>query len=623
MGLMKKLLIFLPFVWLFWSCSPRQMPSPSHKVEVKIFEGKKVKIGGSEFLIKIGGKKFRLSFAVSFYASEGKKYYSLDLGEVTGERVDLGAGEFLMEKQGKVHLFHGRYVNKNQALGEIKKLGEGVPVLIWEKEGKGIKVKLGNKWYQAPRIEIFPEIGFLKVEDKTYRGSLELRESAKGMEVVNRLGVEEFLKGCGMRWKNLPAEAAKALAVVLRTNALAQSYPLKADFFGYQGVGGESSDFSKAVEATRGLVLLYKGELKQVPYTLSCGGETEDRGLPYLRKFKCWKRERAALTSEIPHYSPGLSIMEALGILEVEDEDKVLSSGQAQQWLWSFSKFISAPTFYPLEGEGKRAFLKALGRTLMDLKPGETPEPLEYLLDASIISEDDLREEKLTQEDAASFLYSSLSFLKAVPWSRGKVKVIQGKVTVNGQRVKEPLLFRANKQGIIPASVLLVFDGEEITYLKGPSGDISALLGDGFSGAGEEVVWRKRYSLDALKARLNYFFPVGEVQDLTVKERHSSGRVKFLEVEGEREFYILNEEEIIKFLALPSSWFVLDREYDEDGNLEGFFFIGVGKGAGAGLCLMGARRLAMEGEDFRRILSGFYKMEIKGVEVGGKRKRAH
>ncbi len=621
---MRKVVPPLFFLILILSgCSPRSLPQPELPVNVLLYQGQRARVSGEKFLVVLGRRKFRLSSPVVFYAQRGRKYYSLDLGEVHQKNLSLSGEEFLLKKGETLHLFHGRYSSLERAREEISKLGEGVVVVLWEKESKGIRVKLGKKWYEAEEFRVLPESGFLSLEGKKFRGNFLIRETARGLEVINRLGIEKFLKGCGEGWKNLPLEAAKALTLVLRTNALARGFPLRAEDFGYTGLEGERADFSKAVDATRGLVLLYGGKLRPIPYTLSCGGETEDLGLPYLRRFRCWQRARAVLTSDPPHYSPGLSILEALGILVVEDEDGPLSQSQAQQWLWNFSRFVSAPKFYPVEGEGKRAFLMALGRTLMKLKPGETPEPLEYLLDASIINEDDLREDKITQGDAASFLYSSLAYLKAVPWHRGRVKVIQGKVTVDGHGVEEPILFRVNKQGIIPASVLLVFHGEEISYLKGPSGEISALMGDGFSGAGEELVWRKRYSLDSLKARLNYFFPVGEVQNLTVKERYPSGRVKFLEVEGEREFYILNEEEIRKFLALPSTWFFVDREYDEDGNLEGLFFIGVGKGSGAGLCLMGARRMALEGENFRRILSRFYKMEIKGVEIAGKRKRGH
>ncbi len=621
---MKKALIFLlPILWILWGCSPRQTPSrfSSPPVEVKIFEGQKVEVGGNEFLIGIEKKKFRLSSPVVFYAAKGSKYYSLDLGEITGDRVNLDPGEFILEKDGKLHLFYGKYKTREEVQKEIKKRGEGVPVLLWEKEEKGVKVNLGGEWYQAPRMEIYPEAGLLRVGKGRYRGSLEIRESARGLEVVNRLRVEDFLKGCGMRWKDLGAEASRAMAVVLRTNALVEHSPLDPEKFGYQGVKGERADFSRAVEDTRGLVLRYRGEMEKVPFTLSCGGQTEDGGLPYLRSYRCWKRGRAVITSEIPHFSPGLSVMEALGILRVDEEDAEMPNSQLQEWLWSFSRFVSAPRFYPLEGEGKRAFLQALGKTLMDLKAGETPEPLEYLLDASIIREDDLREEGITQEDAASILYSSLVYLNAVPWKRGEIKIVQSRVTVDGKEIRSPLLFRANKEGLIPASVLLVFDGEKITFLRDASGRITALLGDGFSGAGEEVVWRKRYSLDALKARLNYFFPVGEVQDLVVKDRYPSGRVKSLEVEGESDFYLLNEDEILKFLALPSTWFVLDREYDEDGNIEGFFFIGVGRGKGLGMCLMGARRMARKGKNFRQILGAFYNMEIKGVKIGGEGKK--
>ncbi len=613
--------IILPF--LFFACSPRQKPEPGRRVQVKVFEGKRVEIGGEKFRIKISRKKFRLFSPVIFYSNQGKKYYSLDLGKIEGDRVELSDEEFILPKEGILHLFHGKYSSKTKAEEEIKKLGEGFPVLLWEKKEGGIKVKLGKDWYYGEEIEVYPEAGLLEVEGRRYRGRLTLRETAKGLEVTNLVPLEDFLKGCGKAWKGLPLEAMKALAVVLRTTALSKPGVLSGEKFGYQGISGEMPDFSRAVEETREVFLTYHGRPIPLPFTLSCGGETENDGLPYLRRFRCWKRKKVVISSEIPHFSPGISILEALGLLRVDDEDQPMNSQEAQQWLWAFSRFISSKKFYPVEGQGRKAFFEALGRTLMEIKPGESSLPLEYLLDASIISEDDLKEEGISQGDVALFLYSALKYLGKIPWKEGKVEITQGRLKIEGIALKEPVLFRQDRQGLIPASVLLVFDGEKIRYLTDLHGEITALLGDGFSGEGEEVVWRKRYSLEALKKRLNYFFPVGEIQDLIIKDRLPSGRVAGLEVEGESDVYLLNEEEVMRFLGLPSSWFILDREYDDDGNIQGFFFIGLGRGRGRGLCLAGAKRMALEGMNFRQILDRYYSMEIKGVNIASKSRRKH
>ncbi len=621
---MKTKELFLIGVAIFFldACSPKQKPEPVHWIETKILEAGKVKISGEKYLLRIGKRKFRLFSPVVFYSRQGRKFYSLDLGEVKGEKIELSANEFVLPKDGVLHLFHGKYSSKEKAQEEIKRLGEGFPVLLWEKQEGGIKVKMGGKWYYGEEVRIYPEAGLLAVDGKRYRGSLILRETAKGIEVVNRVKLEDFLKGCGKSWKNLPSEAAKALAVVLRTRAISSPGVVSAREFGYSGISGEFPQFSEAVKETSGEILVYKQRPVPVPFTLSCGGETDTGGIPYLKRFRCWKREKIVISSEIPHFSPGISIMEALGLLTVEDEDREITPAEAQKWLWSFSRFVSAPKFYPVEEKGKRAFIEALGKTLMEIKPGEETLPLEYLLDASIITEDDLRENSLTQGDAASILYFSLKYLGKPRWKEGKVEIRNGRAFVEGKEIKEPALFRHDKKGLVPASVLLVFEGETVKYLTSPSGEISALLGDGFSGNGEEIVWRKRYSMDSLKERLNYFFPVGEVQDIAVKDRLPSGRVSHLEVEGENDVYLLNEDEIMRFLALPSTWFVIDREYDDDGNIQGFFFIGVGRGKGRGLCLMGARRMALRGINYREILSRYYAMKIKGVESEKGRKRS-
>ncbi len=619
----KELFLIGSAILLLYSCSPKQKPGPIHRIEAKILETGKVEIGGEKFLVKIGKKKFRLFSPVVFYSGQGRKFYSLDLGEVKGEKIELSADEFILPKGGVLHLFHGKYSSKEKAQEEIKRLGEGFPVLLWEKQNGGIKVKMGGKWYYGEEVRIYPEAGLLAVDGKRYRGSIILRETAKGIEVVNSVNLEDFLRGCGKSWKNLPPEAAKALAVVLRTRLIASSGVISAREFGYSGISGEIPEFSAAVKETSGEILAYKQKPVPVPFTLSCGGETDTGGLPYLKRFHCWERKKLVISSEIPHFSPGISIVEALGLLNVEDEDREITPAEAQKWLWNFSRFLSAPKFYPVKEKGKRPFLEALGKTLMEIKPGEESLPLEYLLDASVITEDDLRENSLTQGDAASILYFSLKYLGKPQWKKGKLEIRDGRALVEGKEIKEPVLFRPDKKGLVPASVLLVFEGETVKYLESPSGEVSALLGDGFSGNGEEIVWRKRYSMDALKKRLNYFFPVGEIQDMVVKDRLPSGGVSGLEVEGENDVYLLNEDEILKFLALPSTWFILDREYDDDGNIQGFFFIGVGRGKGRGLCLMGAKRMASRGMNYREILSRYYIMEIKGVKSGKGRKRSH
>jgi stage II sporulation protein D len=97
-------------------------------------------------------------------------------------------------------------------------------------------------------------------------------------------------------------EALKAQAVASRTYALRQKrnagrrpYHVLAtvDSQVYLGVRGERPRALRALEATRGEVLLYRGEPIQAFYHASCGGRTEDAAelwgidAPYLRGVDC------------------------------------------------------------------------------------------------------------------------------------------------------------------------------------------------------------------------------------------------------------------------------------------------------------------------------------------------
>ncbi|MDO8189467.1 SpoIID/LytB domain-containing protein [Conexibacter sp. JD483] len=124
--------------------------------------------------------------------------------------------------------------------------------------------------------------GFGKV-----RGALELSaDDIDGMlQVVNRVGVEDYLRGVVTQeaygsWR--PA-ALQAQAVVSRTYAVAvvKAGTVGFDQFAdtrsqkYSGVGGESASGDRAVRATRGQVVTYRGRAVPVFFHSSSGGRTD------------------------------------------------------------------------------------------------------------------------------------------------------------------------------------------------------------------------------------------------------------------------------------------------------------------------------------------------------------
>ena len=147
--------------------------------------------------------------------------------------------------------------------------------------------------------------GVLRVNGRSYRGTVELRRKAGGkLMVVNDLDIEDYLKGVipaeiPFDWEE---EALKAQAVASRSYALYQKrkagnrpYHVLAtvDSQMYLGKSAERGPSSRAVESTRGLVVTYAGEIIPAFYHASCGGHTEDAaalwGLdePYLKGVDC------------------------------------------------------------------------------------------------------------------------------------------------------------------------------------------------------------------------------------------------------------------------------------------------------------------------------------------------
>jgi stage II sporulation protein D len=122
---------------------------------------------------------------------------------------------------------------------------------------------------------------------KRYRGELVITATAQGLTVVNRLNMDDYVKGV------VPMEigtsaiadaaAVEAQAVSARSYAVthlepARLFDLRATVADqvYGGVNAETRVGNVAVDATSGLVLLYGGQVVNAPYFSTCGGSTAE-----------------------------------------------------------------------------------------------------------------------------------------------------------------------------------------------------------------------------------------------------------------------------------------------------------------------------------------------------------
>ncbi len=144
---------------------------------------------------------------------------------------------------------------------------------------------------------------FIYIDGRPYRGTIEVIGTAKGLQVINELYLEDYLVGLinneiSSSW---PLEVVKAQAVIARTYALFQKEKRSGELFHlsatvidqvYKGSATEDNAALRAVRDTSGEVLTYKGEIALALYHSNAGGKTESaanvwgKDYTYLRSVK-------------------------------------------------------------------------------------------------------------------------------------------------------------------------------------------------------------------------------------------------------------------------------------------------------------------------------------------------
>lgn len=273
------------------------------------------------------------------------------------------------------------------------------------------RLRLVDDRYNANRVDssvlwVFPHrpAGPMKVNDKAYRGLLEVRIDPSGrLQVINIVHIEEYLRGV-VPGEMGPAvypeiEALKAQAVAARTYVVRNLGQFRAKGFDicdtprcqvYLGIGGEHPLTDKAIEATRGIILEYQGKPINALYTSTCGGHTEnvegvflEQKAPYLRGVACYPerpeviRVRRSHTRQEIRLENGASaeseiaLMRILGVLLESDLDPVYlaesaSPEEIRQWIHRVLRIIGkAKISANREGDPPRT-LRDLSRTLVD-----------------------------------------------------------------------------------------------------------------------------------------------------------------------------------------------------------------------------------------------------------------
>jgi stage II sporulation protein D len=172
-------------------------------------------------------------------------------------------------------------------------------------------------------VKILSEDNIFFYKNREYRGSIELLKRGKTVNVINLVSLEDYL--FSVVPSEMPAswemEALKAQAVAARTYALHNilhpkflDYHLEADVSSqmYSGKMREHPSSTKAVLATKGIVMIYEDQLVQAFYHSNSGGVTEipemvwGMKLDYMKSIAsiyCMKTENLAWEVRLtPHF---------------------------------------------------------------------------------------------------------------------------------------------------------------------------------------------------------------------------------------------------------------------------------------------------------------------------------
>jgi stage II sporulation protein D len=130
--------------------------------------------------------------------------------------------------------------------------------------------------------------GTIGFNGKRWRGELVITSSADGLIVINRLPMDDYLKGVvpleigTSSMADAPAVEAQAVSArsyaVTHIAGAGKLWDMRATVSDqvYGGASAETSVGNLSVDATSGLVLLYGGHVVNAPYYSTCGGSTAE-----------------------------------------------------------------------------------------------------------------------------------------------------------------------------------------------------------------------------------------------------------------------------------------------------------------------------------------------------------
>jgi stage II sporulation protein D len=235
--------------------------------------------GGTLFVID--GRGWGHGVGMSQYGAQGRALAGWRYGRILAHYYRGTELRIVPGRQVRVLLLEGR---------PSVRIGSAKPFRVVDSRGKRRVLKRGDRIFSVARrrglkfpIRVQPGASPLRVDGKAYRGTLKLHRTGQRLTVVNRLPLDRYLRGV-VPWE-MPfywqQEALKAQAVVARSYALATLKPTSLfDTYAdtrsqvYGGIEAERVSTNRAVAATAGRVLVWRGRVATTFYHSTSGGRT-------------------------------------------------------------------------------------------------------------------------------------------------------------------------------------------------------------------------------------------------------------------------------------------------------------------------------------------------------------
>jgi SpoIID/LytB domain protein len=166
-------------------------------------------------------------------------------------------------------------------LGQVV-LSQGAPLILVSKD-------IDEGTFTIYQITVGRGFAWERQEDRSYRGRMEFRIGNDGkITAINELSLESYLRGLLPKEMNpgFPPAALRAQAIAARSYSIGklgiqhrlEPFDLCADVHcqAYGGAGMEDPATNRAVDETRGQVILYGDDVCEAFYSAVCGGHTEN-----------------------------------------------------------------------------------------------------------------------------------------------------------------------------------------------------------------------------------------------------------------------------------------------------------------------------------------------------------